>query len=150
MDENLFDQIDIEKSNTKVPDGMAENPLDVGPAYEKLIEKAGGIDLQVLGVGTDGHIGFNEPTSSLGSITRVKTLTQQTIEDNSRFFKPDEFQPKLAITMGIKTILDAEGSCCWPMERTKLKQFAIWSKDPFLPSVQHLHYNPSKNNCFNR
>ena len=107
MDENLFDQIDIEKSNTKVPDGMAENPLDVGPAYEKLIEKAGGIDLQVLGVGTDGHIGFNEPTSSLGSITRVKTLTQQTIEDNSRFFKPDEFQPKLAITMGIKTILDA-------------------------------------------
>ena len=107
MDENLFDQIDIEKSNTKVPDGMAENPLDVGPAYEKLIEKAGGIDLQVLGVGTDGHIGFNEPTSSLGSITRVKTLTKQTIEDNSRFFKPDEFQPKLAITMGIKTILDA-------------------------------------------
>ena len=69
--------------------------------------RAGGIDLQVLGVGTDGHIGFNEPTSSLGSITRVKTLTQQTIEDNSRFFEPDEFQPKLAITMGIKTILDA-------------------------------------------
>jgi glucosamine-6-phosphate deaminase len=86
---------------------MAENPLKVGPAYEKEIERAGGIDLQVLGVGTDGHIGFNEPTSSLGSITRVKTLTKQTIEDNSRFFEPDEFQPKLAITMGIKTILDA-------------------------------------------
>lgn len=107
MDEHFFNQIDIEKSNTKVPDGMAENPLEVGPAYEKSIEEAGGIDLQVLGVGTDGHIGFNEPTSSLGSITRVKTLTQQTIEDNSRFFEPDEFQPKLAITMGIKTILDA-------------------------------------------
>jgi len=86
---------------------MADNPLEVGPAYEKMIQEAGGIDLQVLGVGTDGHIGFNEPTSSLGSITRVKTLTQQTIEDNSRFFEPDEFQPKLAITMGIKTILDA-------------------------------------------
>jgi glucosamine-6-phosphate deaminase len=107
MDDNLFSKINIETSNTQVPDGMAENPLDVGPAYEKMIEKAGGIDLQVLGVGTDGHIGFNEPTSSLGSITRVKTLTKQTIEDNSRFFKPDEFQPKLAITMGIKTILDA-------------------------------------------
>ena len=107
MDENLFDQIDIDKSNTQVPNGMAENPLDVGPAYEQLIQEAGGIDLQVLGVGTDGHIGFNEPTSSLGSITRVKTLTKQTIEDNSRFFAPDEFQPKLAITMGIKTILDA-------------------------------------------
>ena len=107
MDENLFDQIDIDKSNTQVPNGMAENPLDVGPAYEQLIQEAGGIDLQVLGVGTDGHIGFNEPTSSLGSITRVKTLTKQTIVDNSRFFAPDEFQPKLAITMGIKTILDA-------------------------------------------
>jgi glucosamine-6-phosphate deaminase len=107
MDDHFFNQIDIEKSNTRVPDGMAENPLEVGPAYEKSIEEAGGIDLQVLGVGTDGHIGFNEPTSSLGSITRVKTLTQQTIEDNSRFFEADEFQPKLAITMGIKTILDA-------------------------------------------
>lgn len=107
MDDNLFSKINIESSNTQVPDGMAGNPLDVGPAYEKMIEEAGGIDLQVLGVGTDGHIGFNEPTSSLGSITRVKTLTKQTIEDNSRFFKPDEFQPKLAITMGIKTILDA-------------------------------------------
>jgi glucosamine-6-phosphate deaminase len=93
MDDHFFNHIDIEKSNTKVPDGMAENPLEVGPAYEKSIEVAGGIDLQVLGVGTDGHIGFNEPTSSLGSITRVKTLTQQTIEDNSRFFEPDEFQP---------------------------------------------------------
>lgn len=107
MDENLFNKIDIDKSNTQVPDGMAENPLEVGPAYEKMIEEAGGIDLQVLGVGTDGHIGFNEPTSSLGSITRVKTLTQQTITDNSRFFEPNEFQPKLAITMGMKTILDA-------------------------------------------
>jgi len=107
MDENLFNKIDIDKSNTQVPDGMAENPLEVGPAYEKMIEEAGGIDLQVLGVGTDGHIGFNEPTSSLGSITRVKTLTQQTITDNSRFFEPNEFQPKLAITMGMKTNLDA-------------------------------------------
>jgi len=107
MDENLFSKIDIQPSNTQVPDGMAENPLEVGPAYEKMIADAGGIDLQVLGVGTDGHIGFNEPTSSLSSITRVKTLTQQTIEDNSRFFGPEEFQPKLAITMGIKTILDA-------------------------------------------
>lgn len=107
MDENLFDRINIDKSNTQVPDGMAENPLEVGPEYEKMIEAAGGIDLQILGVGTDGHIGFNEPTSSLGSVTRVKTLTQQTMADNSRFFKPDEFQPKLAITMGMKTILDA-------------------------------------------
>ena len=72
MDENLFNQIDIDKTNTQVPDGMATNPLEVGPTYEQMIEKAGGIDLQVLGVGTDGHIGFNEPTSSLGSITRLR------------------------------------------------------------------------------
>ena len=70
MDDNLFSKINIESSNTQVPDGMADNPLDVGPAYEKMIEEAGGIDLQILGVGTDGHIGFNEPTSSLGSVTR--------------------------------------------------------------------------------
>ena len=107
MDNKLFKKIDIDLSNTFVPDGMAENPLEVGPDYENLITERGGIDLQILGVGTDGHIGFNEPTSSLGSITRVKTLTQKTIEDNSRFFQPDEFQPKLAITMGIKTILDS-------------------------------------------
>jgi glucosamine-6-phosphate deaminase len=107
MNKHLFKHIDIDLGNTHVPNGMAENPLETGPAYEQMIEDAGGIDLQVLGVGTDGHIGFNEPTSSLGSVTRVKTLTEQTFEDNSRFFTADEFQPKLAITMGIKTILDA-------------------------------------------
>jgi glucosamine-6-phosphate deaminase len=101
MDSKLFEKIDIDLSNTYVPNGMADNPLDVGPDYENLIREKGGIDLQILGVGTDGHIGFNEPTSSLGSMTRVKTLTQKTIEDNSRFFQPEEFQPKLAITMGI-------------------------------------------------
>ena len=106
MDENLFKGIDIDLSNTHVPDGMAENPLEAGPAFEKKIAEAGGIDLQVLGIGTDGHIGFNEPTSSLRSRTRLKTLTKQTVEDNSRFFGPDEFQPKLAITMGIGTILE--------------------------------------------
>jgi len=106
MDENLFKGIDIDLSNTHVPDGMAENPLDAGPAFEKKITEVGGIDLQVLGIGTDGHIGFNEPTSSLRSRTRLKTLTKQTVEDNSRFFGPDEFQPKLAITMGIGTILE--------------------------------------------
>ena len=95
MDENLFDRINIDKSNTQVPDGMAENPLEVGPEYEKMIEAAGGIDLQILGVGTDGHIGFNEPTSSLGSITRVKTLTQQTMADNSRFSNPMNFNRNL-------------------------------------------------------
>jgi glucosamine-6-phosphate deaminase len=106
MNENLFDDLDIEKGNTHVPDGTMENPMDAGPVFEKKIADKGGIDLQVLGIGTDGHIGFNEPTSSIRSRTRLKTLTKQTVEDNSRFFSPDEFQPKLAITMGIGTILE--------------------------------------------
>ncbi|MEO0414112.1 MAG: glucosamine-6-phosphate deaminase [Verrucomicrobiota bacterium] len=107
MNLSLFDRVDIDLEKTHVPDGMAENPLEVGPAYEEQIRAAGGIDLQVLGIGSDGHIGFNEPTSSLRSRTRIKTLTKQTLEDNSRFFEPDEFQPKLAVTMGIATILEA-------------------------------------------
>ncbi|MEC5128435.1 glucosamine-6-phosphate deaminase [Verrucomicrobiales bacterium BCK34] len=107
MNRHLFSEVDIDIENTHVPDGMAENPLQVGPDYEAMISEAGGIDLQILGIGTDGHIGFNEQTSSLRSRTRVKTLTRQTLTDNSRFFKPDEFQPKLAITMGIATILEA-------------------------------------------
>lgn len=107
MNRTLFDQIDIDPAKTHVPDGMAENPLAEGPRYEVAIAVAGGIDLQVLGIGTDGHIGFNEPTSSLGSKTRVKTLTKRTLEDNARFFQPDEFQPQLAITMGIATIMEA-------------------------------------------
>lgn len=106
MDRELFGQIDIAPRNTQVPDGLGD-PASVGDAYESLIEQAGGIDLQVLGIGRNGHIGFNEPSSSLGSRTRIKTLTPQTIDDNSRFFEPGEFQPHLAITMGIGTILRA-------------------------------------------
>jgi glucosamine-6-phosphate deaminase len=79
----------------------------VGPLYEQKILAAGGIDLQIMGIGVNGHIGFNEPSSSLNSRTRVKTLTRQTVEDNSRLFSAAEFQPKLAITMGIGTIMDA-------------------------------------------
>lgn len=108
MDREFFDQIDIDKRNTHLPyceDG--ENPVLVGPRYEQMIKAAGGIDLQLMGIGANGHIGFNEPSSSLSSRTRVKTLTQQTFKDNSRLFSETEFQPKLAITMGIATIMDA-------------------------------------------
>jgi glucosamine-6-phosphate deaminase len=107
MNRTLFDHVDINISRTHVPHGMAENPLQEGPRYEDSIRAAGGIDLQVLGIGSDGHIGFNEPTSSLCSRTRVKTLTKQTLEDNARFFDPKEFQPQLAITMGIGSIMEA-------------------------------------------
>jgi glucosamine-6-phosphate deaminase len=107
MNEQLFNDIDINKINTHVPNGAAENPLLAGDVYEKKIKECGGIDIQLLGIGRNGHIGFNEPSSSLASRTRVKALTQATIDDNARFFGKDENQPNLSITMGMGTILDA-------------------------------------------
>jgi glucosamine-6-phosphate deaminase len=108
MNVNLFDHVDIDKANTFLPTcNQGENPREQGLDYEDKIAQAGGIDLQILGIGANGHIGFNEPTSSLASRTRIKTLTQQTLDDNSRLFSADEFQPTLAMTMGIATILDA-------------------------------------------
>ncbi|MBU2872019.1 glucosamine-6-phosphate deaminase [Colwellia sp. E2M01] len=108
MNENLFDHVDIDKDKTFLPTcNQGENPRKQGLAYEDKIADAGGIDLQILGIGANGHIGFNEPTSSLASRTRIKTLSQQTLNDNSRLFAADEFQPTLAMTMGIATILDA-------------------------------------------
>ncbi|PPC74350.1 glucosamine-6-phosphate deaminase [Pokkaliibacter plantistimulans] len=106
MQQQLFDHIDIAPERTHVPDGMSE-PLSSCQAYEQAIGAAGGIDLQILGIGHNGHIGFNEPGSSLSSHTRIKTLTPTTLEANRRFFRDDEFQPCLAITMGIATILQS-------------------------------------------
>lgn len=108
MDQHLFSQTDFNRDNTFVPDGMSTDPIHSCEDYEQEIRRRGGIDVQLLGIGRNGHIGFNEPGSSLASRTRVKTLTEQTIRDNARFFKPDEMQPHLALTMGIGTILDAK------------------------------------------
>jgi glucosamine-6-phosphate deaminase len=108
MNEQLFDHIDIDKANTAVPPGDAANPLDACAAYEAAIFAKGGVDIQLLGIGRNGHIGFNEPSSSLRSRTRVKTLTRATIDDNARFFGPEEFQPHLSLTMGIGTILESK------------------------------------------
>lgn len=108
MDKQLFNHIDIDLNNTHVPPGDAKNPLTACNEYEEKIKQAGGIDVQLLGIGRNGHIGFNEPSSGLTSRTRVKTLTQATIDDNARFFTEDEYQPHLSITMGIGTILDSK------------------------------------------
>ena len=86
---------------------MAQDIPKFCAKYEEQIRAAGGIDLQVLGIGTDGHIGFNEPTSSLASRTRIKTLTQQTRKDNARFFGSEDSVPHHVITMGIGTIMEA-------------------------------------------
>lgn len=108
MKEQLFDHFNFKLSNTHIPIGNASDPEEEAKRYESTIQTSGGIDLQLLGVGTNGHIGFNEPCSSLGSRTRLKTLTSATRDANARFFEDGETVPRLAITMGIKTILDAK------------------------------------------
>jgi len=107
MSENFFNYVDIPEENIHIPDGLTKDPEKFCQWYEDEIEKAGGLDLQVVGIGRDGHIGFNEPGSSLASRTRIKTLDEQTIKDNSRFFKRPEDVPHFAITMGVGTILEA-------------------------------------------
>jgi glucosamine-6-phosphate deaminase len=108
MHENLFNHVNANPASVHVPDGMAKNPEAFCAWYEDEIDKAGGLDLQLLGIGSDGHIAFNEPGSSLGSRTRMKTLTEETIEDNARFFDKKEDVPRFAITMGVGTILEAK------------------------------------------
>jgi glucosamine-6-phosphate deaminase len=107
MHENLFRHINIPRQNIYIPSGTTDNYEAFCKWYEQRIVDCGGIDLQLLGIGSDGHIAFNEPSSSLGSRTRIKTLARQTIEDNARFFEKPEDVPVYAITMGVGTILEA-------------------------------------------
>ena len=108
MTENLFKDINVETDRTNVPPGVSDDFKASCQAYEEGIREAGGIDIQVLGIGTDGHIAFNEPSSSLASRTRLKTLTPQTIEDNARFFDTPADVPVYCVTMGVGTILEAK------------------------------------------
>ena len=108
MYENLFKHVNIPAQDVYIPSGTTDNYEAFCRWYEQRIVECGGIDLQILGIGSDGHIAFNEPSSSLGSRTRIKTLARQTIEDNARFFdKPDDV-PIYAITMGVGTIMEAD------------------------------------------
>lgn len=108
MREHLFDRVDINVSRTHLPDGMAEDLAAAARDYEARIAIAGGIDLQLLGIGATGHIGFNEPLSAFRSRTRDKILTPTTREQNAGMFGGDPAQvPKRALTMGVGTILDS-------------------------------------------
>ena len=108
MREHFFSRVNVNPRNIHIPDGTIQGNYDQYCAsYEEDIRKAGGIDLQVLGIGRNGHIGFNEPTSSLASRTRLKVLSQETMDDNAKSFAPGEEHPRCAITMGIGTILEA-------------------------------------------
>ncbi len=108
MNENLFSKVNINIENTHVPCGTAPDPEKECEDYEKMIRESGGIDLQVLGIGQNGHIGFNEPGASLHSKTHLTDLTENTINANSRFFESEADVPRQALTMGIGTILKAK------------------------------------------
>jgi len=143
MWENLFRHVNIPAKNVHIPDGLAKDIPKSCAIYEKQIRGAGGIDLQLLGIGTDGHIGFNEPTSSLSSRTRIKTLTPQTRKDNARFFGSEEKVPHHVITMGIGTILEARHCVLLAFGKNKARAIAeavegpITSMNPASALQQH-------------
>jgi glucosamine-6-phosphate deaminase len=108
MKENFFRHINIKPENTNVPNGLAEDIDAECARYDKLIADLGGIDLQLLGIGHTGHIGFNEPDQDFDKMTHKVKLKQKTIEANARFFNSEDEVPKYAITMGIKAIMQAK------------------------------------------
>jgi glucosamine-6-phosphate deaminase len=130
MREHFFSRINIDPSRIHIPDGLARDIPAHCEAYESAIREAGGIDLQLLGLGSDGHIGFNEPGSSLGSRTRLKTLTERTIQDNARFFASPAEVPRHVITMGVGTILDARRCMVLAFGEQKAAAVAAMAEGP--------------------
>ncbi len=108
MRRKLFDRVDIDIANTNIPNGLAEDPEEECRHYDELIASLGGIDLQVLGIGLNGHIGFNEPAESFSEGTALVTLTDSTIEANSRFFEDKSLVPTKAFSMGVGQIMSAK------------------------------------------
>ncbi len=108
MNTNLFNHVDIDKNNTYVPSGVSSDLKSEGEAYDKMIKDFGGIDIQLLGIGLDGHIGFNEPAPFFTKETHVVDLHESTIKANARFFNSEDEVPKKAITMGMMSIMQAK------------------------------------------
>ena len=108
MQENFFDHIDIPPENTNLPNGLALDPVEECRRYDRLIRELGGVDLQLLGMGHNGHIGFNEPGRAFALSTHQTDLSQSTIEANARFFDSPSRVPRQAYTVGIKTIMQAK------------------------------------------
>jgi glucosamine-6-phosphate deaminase len=136
MQENFFAHVNVTVTNVHIPDGgIKGNYQRYCASYETSIRDYGGIDLQVLGIGRNGHIGFNEPTSSLGSRTRLKVLSKETIEDNRKFFASEEEIPQCAITMGIGTILEAKRVLLLASGSSKATAIAKAIEGPITASV---------------
>ncbi len=142
MNHNLFAHIDIDLANTRVPDGIN---TAIAAEYDKEIEAAGGIDLQLLGIGVDGHIGFNEPGTPLDSVTHVVELTENTREVNSRFFTSLDEVPTHAVTMGIKTVMNARSIILMAIGKSKAEICKAFIEGPITTevpaSILQLHPN---------
>jgi len=135
MRENFFAHVNVAPENIHIPDGTIGGDYEeYCAAYERAIREVGGIDLQILGIGRNGHVGFNEPTSSFGSRTRLKVLTNETIEDNRKFFGAGEM-PQCAITMGIGTILEAKKILLLATGAAKAETVAEAIEGPITASV---------------
>jgi glucosamine-6-phosphate deaminase len=135
MREHLFSKINVPAASIRIPDGLAENIPAHCEEYENAIREAGGIDLQLLGVGSDGHIGFNEPSSSLASRTRLKTLTERTIADNARYFASPRDVPRHVITMGVGTIMEARTCLVLALGEKKAGAVAAMVEGPLTASL---------------
>ena len=135
MNNQLFDKINIKKENTNVPDGISEDVEKTANDYDEKLEKIGGTDIQVLGIGGNGHIAFNEPSDSFVGQTHRVDLTKETIEDNSRFFENYEDVPKEAITMGMKSILSAKKIILLASGKNKAEAIVNSLQGPIIPKV---------------
>jgi glucosamine-6-phosphate deaminase len=135
MQTHLFGKIDIDPSRCHIPNGMNLDTEAECHSYEKKIQEAGGIDLQVLGLGQDAHLGFNEPSSSLASRTRLKTLTEDTRRANAAYFESIEHVPKHVLTMGLGTILEARHCVLLAFGRNKSDSVERMVEGPISASV---------------
>lgn len=135
MEENLFSHVNIAHGRIHIPDGLAADIPAHCAAYEQAIRYAGGIDLQILGLGSNGHLGFNEPGSSLASRTRIKTLTERTRNDNAKFFTADEQVPHHVITMGLSTIMESRMCLLLAFGKGKAKAVAASVEGPVTANV---------------
>lgn len=145
MQDNLFDHISIKPENTIVPLGLAEDVAAMCKAYEEKIEEWGGVDLQLLGIGHDGHIGFNEPDTYFPEMTHEVKLTEMTIDANKRFFNSIDEVPRAAFTMGIGTIMAAKKivMIVTGKDKKEILKKTFWGPvDPQVPaSILQFHHD---------
>lgn len=150
MNKTLFEHINIDLSNTFLPDGMAEDGDQESQRYQALVESLGGADLQLLGIGRNGHIGFNEPNDYFTRDVHQEQLTQSTIEANSRLFGEGEAVPTTAITMGIGTIMKSDKIVLIAgVDKAEIVHEAMYGKvTPHVPaSVLQLHKDVTVITC---